>query len=455
MKRIRFYVAMIAARSSVILLKLLGRNASHFPGVVALKICPQVLGYLEMPDKFVAITGTNGKTTTTNMIVDFLEAKNVSIVSNTSGSNIEGGIITSLLTSTSFFGKNKKDIAVFEVDEKITPYIFPYIQPDYLVVTNLYRDSYKRNAHVGYIVDILEQTIPKKSHLILNGDDVLASNLRKDNKRSTFSIAPQEFEEEIKDSIIQDAPYCPVCGDVLVYDFKRYHHIGVVHCNKCGYKTPEITYELKEITDTHLLLIEEGKSYEYKNKIRNITDNYNKLAAIAVLREIGYTHKEIADSFDKEAVKVVESRYDESLVNGKRIVSVLAKDQNPVANSRVYDFVRKQDDWGSMTIIFMNEDSTHSTEFGEVENTSWHYESDFEYLNDPRIKKIYCMGNRVLDFKTRLVLAGINPDIITLLEPADTIDIPFDTDSVVMLHDLTNLTHVKKFRAILESEAAK
>lgn len=455
MKPINFYVAMIASRSSYYLLRLLGRNASHFPGAVALRICPKVLKYLETPEKVVAITGTNGKTTTTNMIVDFLESKNVDLISNTFGSNIEGGIISSLLKSTSFFGKNKKELAVFEIDERASLLIFPYVQPSILLITNLFRDSYKRNAHVGYIVETLEKSIPKTSHLVLNADDVLTSSLGKDNPRSFFSVAPQEFEEEIKDSIIQDAPYCPVCNAVLIYDFKRYHHIGHVHCESCGYETPKIDYELSEITNDALKIIENNQVYTYKNKIRNITDNYNKLAAISTLRELGYTHAEIIEVFDKEAVNIVESRFNESISNGKKIISVLAKDQNPVANSRVFDFVRKQKDWGSMTVLLMNEDSTHAKNTEEVENTSWHYETDFEYLNNPNIKKIYCMGNRVLDFKTRLVLAGVDESIITMLPPSNTLNIPFTTDSVVMLHDLTNVNMVKEFRKTLEAEAAK
>lgn len=455
MKPIRFYIAMLVSRATYTFMKLIGRNASHFPGAVALRICPNVLKYLEVPKTTVFITGTNGKTTTTNLVNDFLISKNVNLISNTAGSNIEGGIITALNLSTSFSGKTKKDVAIFEVDEKITPYIFPYIQPDVLLVTNLYRDSYKRNAHVGYIVDILDKSIPKSSHLILNGDDVLASNLSVENPRTYFSIAKQDFETETKDSIIQDAPYCPICGHELIYDFKRYHHIGQVHCDHCQYKTPEIDYLVKEINNEQLILIEHGEEFIYKNKIRNITDIYNKLSAISILRHLGYSHLEIREEFDQEEIKVVDTRYEESKVNGKSIISVLAKDQNPVANSRVYDFVRSQKDWGTKTLVFMNEDNTHNPNFSEVENTSWHYEADFEYLNDPQIKKIYCIGNRVLDFKTRLVLAGVDEAIITTMPPSDTLDIPIETDSVILLHDILNGAHVKKFRKSLEAEARK
>lgn len=455
MMSIRFYLAMFISRASFYILKIFGKNASHFPGVVAQKICPDVLKYLEAPEIIVAVTGTNGKTTTTNMIVDFLAYKKVDFVSNTSGSNIEGGIISSLLRSTSFFGKNKKDLAVFEVDERASVHIFPYKKPDILLVTNLGSDSYKRNAHVEYIFSIIESSIPKTSHLLLNADDVISSNLCKNNRRSYFSIAPQIFEEQITDSIIQDAPYCPICNGVLTYKFKRYHHIGNANCETCGYKLPKIDYEITEINDTEFKIVENNTIYSYKNKTGNITDNYNKLAAISTLRQLGYQHSEIKASFDEDVFKVTETRYDISLINGKNIISILAKGQNPVANSRVFDFIRKQPDWGSITLVFMNEESNHSYHINEVENTSWQYETDFEYLDHPNIKKIYCMGNRNLEVKTRLVLAGIDESIISLLDPSPILDIEFTTDSVILLHDTTNLDQVKVFRKTLEAEAAK
>ena len=68
-KPIKFYIATCVARLSRIALRTLGRNASHLPGVLAVRILPNYLSYLEMPNRIVVVTGTNGKTTTVNMIL--------------------------------------------------------------------------------------------------------------------------------------------------------------------------------------------------------------------------------------------------------------------------------------------------------------------------------------------------------------------------------------------------
>lgn len=445
MKPLRFYTAMIAARTSYYTLKLMGRNASHLPGVIAVRLCPDVLRYLEISDNFIAITGTNGKTSTTNMILSFLEYKGVDFVANQAGSNIQGGIISSLLRSTSFFGKNKKDLAVLEIDERASLHIFPYIQPKIIAITNLFRDSYSRNAHVGYIVETLETSIPKSSLLILNADDMITSQIAKDNKRKYFSIAPLEKETEVKDSIIQDTPYCLFCHHPLHYDFQRYHHIGKFHCEYCGFHNEPADYEIVSIHDGIMALKENNQLFEYKNSSDNITDTYNKLTAISVLREMGYRHDEIKLYFDR--AKIVESRFDEQKAGNKRFVTMLAKDQNPVANSRVFDFIRQQDKWGKIVIVMMTEAHTYSEEVQFAENTAWLYDANFEYLNTDFIERIYCCGSRAYDYEARLLLAGINENkIIPVFEKPD-LDEDFDT--LIILHSTKNIDFAFKYREAL------
>lgn len=442
MKPIRFYIAMIAARGAHFALKLIGRNATHMPGAIAVTIYPNVLHYLEISDNFIAITGTNGKTSTTNMVLSFLRDQGVDLVSNDAGSNIEGGIISALLTSTTFFGKNKKDVAVLEIDERASLYIFPHIKPKILAVTNLFRDSYSRNAHIDYIVETLETSIPKSTGLILNGDDILTSALCIDNPRKYFSIAPLEGEVEVTDSIIQDTPYCPNCHAKLHYNFQRYHHIGQVHCESCGLSNVEADYQITKMDHTTFTLQEKDQTVTYINNTDNLTDNYNKLTAISVLREMGYEHDVIKAYFDK--LKTVETRFDETLVGDKRIVTMLAKDQNPVANSRVFDFIRSKKDWGKTAIVIMNEAHGFQKEPNFAENTAWIYDTNFEYLNEDHIKKIYCVGARAEEYYSRLLFTGIEKDSIVATSTKPEIDEDFET--IILLHSTKNIPDTFQYR---------
>ena len=163
-KGIRFYIALWGAKVGTVLLKLLKRNATFFPGKFALKVCPGFIGKIDKPKTIVAVTGTNGKTTVCNMIEDILKDNNYVFIDNKYGSNIDAGITTTLISGVSFMGKSKKDLAVLEVDERSAPKVYPYLTPTYLVCTNLFRDSLIRNAHTEFISGIL--TISKAQRFL-------------------------------------------------------------------------------------------------------------------------------------------------------------------------------------------------------------------------------------------------------------------------------------------------
>ena len=74
MKKIKYYFALYAAKASQSLLKLLGRNATYFPGKVAIRLCKDFLSYIKPPKTVIAVTGTNGKTTITYLIKHILES---------------------------------------------------------------------------------------------------------------------------------------------------------------------------------------------------------------------------------------------------------------------------------------------------------------------------------------------------------------------------------------------
>ena len=139
--KIRFYIALILAKLSIPALKITGHNATDFPGSLALKICPDFLKYVAKPARIIAVTGTNGKTSTANLVIDMLKALGVETLNNSRGSNINSGISSALLNGVTIFNKEKYDTAVLEMDERSAARLFPYVKPDYILVTNLSRDS--------------------------------------------------------------------------------------------------------------------------------------------------------------------------------------------------------------------------------------------------------------------------------------------------------------------------
>ena len=116
MGKLRFFIALWIAKLSVVALRITKHNGTNFPGVVALRICPQFLKYIGKPEKVIGVTGTNGKTTVSNLIVDALAMEGISVVNNRLGSNINTGIATSLIQACGPSGKCREKMGLFEID---------------------------------------------------------------------------------------------------------------------------------------------------------------------------------------------------------------------------------------------------------------------------------------------------------------------------------------------------
>lgn len=108
MKRtVRFYFALVVSKMVKNLLKLLNREASYLPGKIAIKICPDFLGMIAKPKIIIGVTGTNGKTTVSNLITDCLEKCGYTVLNNRFGSNINAGIASSLIKNVTIKPKGK------------------------------------------------------------------------------------------------------------------------------------------------------------------------------------------------------------------------------------------------------------------------------------------------------------------------------------------------------------
>lgn len=437
-KGFRFYIALWGAKLGTILLKFLRRNATFFPGKFALKICPDFIGKIDKPKTIIAVTGTNGKTTVCNMIEDILKDNNYVFIDNKYGSNIDAGVTTTLISGVNFMGKSKKDLAVLEVDERSAPKIYPYLTPTYLVCTNLFRDSLMRNAHTEFISGILTKYIPKATTLILNGDDLITSNIAPENKRIYFGIDRLDTDLDKCENIARDIIVCPKCNSKLEYDYVRYNHIGKAHCPNCDFKSPDIDYLATnlDLKNMRLTLKNGDLEEEYDLISDNIINIYNIVTVITVLKQIGLSRNQINESLKKQ--KIVDTRYSEEAVNGIKIITHLSKGMNPIACSRVFDYVRKYE--GDKAVILFLDD-LHEAANGS-ENTAWQYDTDYEFLNDDSIKQIIVAGARYLDDYVRLEIAGIDKNkMICKRDEMSAIDgLKLDgIETVFILHDLYSM----------------
>lgn len=433
MGKLRYLIALWASKTVYLLLRLLKRNATMYPGYIALKICPDYLARTKKSPNVLCVTGTNGKTTTTNMVADILSQSGMKVVSNRYGSNINTGVATALTHSVNIFGKPKIDALVLEVDERFSRLILPFIKPDYLIVTNLFRDSIKRNAHPEYIFGILNTYVPETTKLILNADCLQSSQLLKNNERVYFGIDKLDTDITECVNLINDFSICPVCDEKLKFNYLRYHHIGNAYCPKCGFKSFDADYRLTNIDyDGKTITVKhEGTETVYPMVNRALYNIYNELAAITLMSEFGVDLEKVKDYMRK--ISVTTTRYKEDKAGRTEIIRTMAKGQNSVSCSRTLDFVGHET--GARTVFIMIDDLFERRDSSEF--VGWIYDADFEFLNTEDIKQIVLAGPRCFDYKLRLLIAGVSADRILCKEDEfKAVDImDKDIDKLYLLHD--------------------
>lgn len=163
-------------------------GGSALPGLVVEKLDPKFISKVlgDLPHGVVIITGTNGKTTTTKMVVELLRASGLRVFTNRSGSNFTRGVIASLLGELDDDGSLPVDIAVLELDEAYATHFIKQVKPRYSLLLNVMRDQLDRFGEIDHTARLLEQVAHATTDgVVLNRDDLLVRTIGTKLPKST------------------------------------------------------------------------------------------------------------------------------------------------------------------------------------------------------------------------------------------------------------------------------
>lgn len=391
------WAAKVAEKISV---HIFHRQGVTWAGKIALKICPSILSDLagQVKKDIFIVCGTNGKTTTNNMLCAALEAEGYKVVCNHTGSNMLNGVAAAFALSAGLSGNLNADYASIEIDEASTRRVFPHFKPDYMVLTNLFRDQLDRYGEIDITMNLLKevmQTAPKMK-VIVNGDDALSTFLAMDsgNPYVTYGISEKVLDD--KDSHeIREGRFCKKCGALLHYNFYHYSQLGDYACTNCDFKRPQIQYDASEIeVGENLAFTVEGR--RIKANYKGFYNIYNILAAYAAARTGGLklTHfNEMLEKFNPE-----NGRMESFDVKGTRIVLNLAK--NPAGFNQNISAVM-QDETLKDIIIMINDNDQDGTDI------SWLWDVDFDRFAGANINSITVSGIRCQDMRLRMKYVDI------------------------------------------------
>jgi len=419
--------AIIVAKLAMYLSRFLGKGkGSSLPGLLALKICPAILGILagQVRHGIIVVTGTNGKTTTNNMIACLLSGMGHNILANLEGANLISGVTTAFIKKTSFLGKVSCDYACLEVDEAFFSSVCTFTRPDIVVVTNFFRDQLDRYWELDNTIKYIRMAVEKipDVKLVLNADDPLVAQLQTATKEKTslfFGLGENVRHLGREEQEVKEAKFCPFCGTHLNYEYYQYSQLGKYHCPHCRFERPPADVEGRQIQSSEIntcLVHFPGGSLPLTLPVSGLYNLYNAMGAFAVGLVIKAKPKDIT-SILQDFVPAT-GRMQSYNYLGKPVILNLVK--NPAGYNeslRILLEVKHQLD----VLIAINDN------YADGRDISWLWDVDFEVLkNHTQINFFVCSGTRAGEMGLRLKYAGISPDKI-IVEP----DLDFAVDRVL------------------------
>ncbi len=420
----RLVAALVAAKASGGVIRRLGRGGgTAAPGLIADRIDPNLLGKIaaRLPEGSIVVAGTNGKTTTSRMIADVLEAAGRRVAHNRSGSNLVRGVASALAGRASLGGDPRADAGVIESDEAALPEILRQVRPRVLLLNNLFRDQLDRYGELNAVAakwrPALERLGPETT-VVVNADDPTLAAITEGlhARRVCFGMDDPESGYLLAGlPHAADSATCRRCGHDLAYDALYSAHLGAWRCPGCGNARPMLdvagrTIHLDGIDGLSATVEIRGeagaRSLPVTLGVPGLYNAYNAVAAVAAASAFGIPDDAVIGAL--AAFRSAFGRIERVTLDGRTLVMALVK--NPVGfNETLRMLTAATGGLETPTLIAIND------LFADGRDVSWLWDVDFELLaagNAP----LATTGLRGPDMANRLKYAGVPGERIRPLE---------------------------------------
>lgn len=447
----RFYLALWLAKIINTLINLVSKGrGSNLSGEKAMAIDPRMVEHFKGIDyrKVLFITGTNGKSSTTNMVNHILTANGKTVVSNLEGANLITGIATILAKHANLLGRVKADYYVFETDERYLPLIYDQLPAKNLLVTNLQKDQVQRNGDPDFIY--------RKIAAILNPDMTLFLNNEEPRSKSFEGFSDHIITygvEKHSESFTKDESFpteaCPRCYHKVEFEYYNNDGVGPFHCEHCGFSSePTPHYRAENIDIPGRKFAVEDVPFEMPYDLPFMF--YNYAGSVAVAKEMaGISIEDSARAI--ASFKNIGGRFEVLNYKGKTVKYMRIKQENPDTLQNTINIMAadKEKKMVAIGLYPLVDFVPHYT------NSFYAFDCDFKGLE--KVERYLCFSPAVAgDTANRLIYDGVDPKDITIYDGDDIERImaeieQAETDNVYLI---TWLDTYNKMESILKEGAA-
>lgn len=416
MSTLKTVLGVFACKSARMALRVAKSGGTTLPGRAAMFFDKDILKTVSQDMDIIVVTGTNGKTTTCNMLEQALSSTGVDVLANKSGANLLKGVTAEFTANANWKGVPKKKYAIIECDEGALKQVVPLIKPKVILVTNLFRDQLDRYGEVTHTLEQIRMGVEKapESILCLNADCSLTASLADDvpNKVIYYGLdCPNGSQEDVA---ISDAKYCIKCGTEYKYDYHTYAHLGGFYCPKCGYKRQTTNTAVTAISKLSARGTETTMEFRYGSNVESenvfislpaVYNVYNAVGAVCAYTAAGFNREDIIKSLATTSSSF--GRMETFDLDGTDVQMILVK--NPAGCNQALSYVTSiSDDYEA--IVCLNDKTA------DGHDISWIWDAEYEKLaSDSNLKKLIVSGDRAEDIGLRLKYAGLDESKINVV----------------------------------------
>ena len=399
----------------------------------------------------IVVCGTNGKTTTNNVLASALEGSGLSVFCNRAGANMESGVVTALLPA------GRADWGVFENDELSTVRVVPKVKPRYFVLLNLFRDQLDRCGELDKIQRTLEDALASSPQTVLvyNADDPLCESVALRFRAAGGRAMGFGIDEDLHlpGDRVAGGAFCQRCPSPLTYAYRQYGQLGKYVCPECGFGRPELAFAAVNVEvgvdgvafDACVGGRPEGGGGAGTVRLRARWGGtymvYNLLAAYAAASLVGVG----ADAFQRvlDTYAPENGRLQRFEVRGRRTTLNLAK--NPTGYNQNIAMLMG-DPSPKIVYIVINDD------YNDGKDVSWLWDVDFERLGLGPECRVFAGGARANDMQVRLKYAGV--DAVIAGSVGEVLDATEEVPATWRLWVLPNYSALSAVKSELEGMGA-
>ena len=411
--RAGFRAKVALARGAGNLSRRSGRGGgTTLPGRMLLRMAPDAIERLgsRLTSGSTVISATNGKTTTAGMLASALREAGRSPVHNRAGSNMSWGVATALLEQQGTEG-------LFEVDEAWLPQMVDALDPQLIVLSNLFRDQLDRYGELERLADEWAEIVAgREIRLVLNADDPLVADLGRDaelQRRPGVTYFGIEDASQALPGLqhAHDAKHCRRCGAPYAYERAFVGHLGHYTCPNCGADRPKpdiaaTRIELDGMRGSRFEVSTPDGTLELELPLPGLYNVYNALAALSAALRLGISPGDAIAGLGR--TEAAFGRVETVEVKGKQVSILLIK--NPAGANEVIRTIRLEneqygDGEGVDLWIALND------RIADGRDVSWVWDADFELLAGS-VAHVTCAGTRAPEMAVRLKYAGLDPSRI-------------------------------------------